>query len=91
MKYFGSPSVPLLCKLYGNSISSERKVFLYADDSAIFFSHKDPEVISRKLSSELELCSKWLIDNELSLHMGKLGVFFFGSKRKLGKVKEFSI
>ena len=53
------------------SISLESKLFLYADDSAILFSHKDPEVISRKLGSELEFCSKWLIDNKLSSHMGK--------------------
>ena len=67
--------------------------FFYADDSAILFSltHKDSEVISRKLGSELESCSKWLIDNKLSLHMGKTECILFGSKRKLRKVNEFSI
>ena len=46
---FGS----LLFLCYGNdmelSISQERKLLLYADDSAILFSHKDPRVISEKL------------------------------------------
>ena len=59
------------------SISLESKLFLNADDIAILFSHKDPEVISRKLRSELLSCSKWLIDNMLS----KTEFILFGSKR----------
>ena len=61
---------------------------LYADDSVILYSHKDPKVISEKLGFELEMCSKWLIDNKLSLHMGKAECILFGSKRK---VSDFSI
>ena len=64
---------------------------LYADDSAILYSHNDPKVISEKLDLELEMCSKWLIDNKLSLHMGKTECAFFGSKRKLRKLDNFSI
>ena len=44
------------------SISPEIKLLLFADDSAILYSHKDSRVISKKLGSELEICSKWLID-----------------------------
>ena len=73
------------------SISPECKLLLYVDDSAILFSHKDPEVISRKLSSELESCSKWLVDNKLSLHLGKSECVLFGSRRKLRKVHNFDI
>ena len=73
------------------SISLESKLFLYADNSAILFSHKDTEVISRKLGSELEFCSKWLIDNKLSLHTRKTECMLFDSKRKLRKVNDFSI
>ena len=64
------------------SISPECKLLLYADDSAFLFSHKTPEVIFRKLSSELQSCSKRLVDNKLSLHL-------FGSRRKLRKVQNF--
>ena len=48
------------------------------DDSAILFAHKDPEVISQKVSKVMESCSDWLIDNKLSLHLGKAkcGCFF---------------
>ena len=91
----GSILGPLLFLCYVNdmtiSISSECKLLLYADDSAILFSHKDPEVISRKLSSELESCSKWLVDNKLSLHLGKTECVLFGWRRKLRKVHNFEI
>ena len=73
------------------SISSESKLLLYADDSTILYSHKDPAVISKKLGLELELCSKWLVDNKLSLHMGKTECDLFGSKGKLRSVDDFYI
>ena len=50
----GSILGPLLFLCYVNdmytSVSADCKLILYADDSAIRFSHKDPEVISQKLS-----------------------------------------
>ena len=35
--------------------------------------------LSDKLGLELEMCSKWLVDNKRSLHMGKTGCIIFGS------------
>ena len=64
---------------------------LYADDSALLFSHKDPKLISNRLSSELSNCKRWLVDNHLSLHMGKTECLLFGSQRKLKKVSNFSV
>ena len=91
----GSIVGPLLFLCYINdmelSISSECKLLLYADDSAILYSNKDPQVISDKLGLELEMCSKWLVDNKLSLHMGKTECIIFGSKRKLRKINNFSV
>ena len=91
----GSILGPLLFLCYINdmelSISSECKLLLYADDSAILYSNKDPRVISDKLGLELEMCSKWLVDNKLSLHMGKTESIIFGSKRKLRKINNFSV
>ena len=61
----GSMLGPLLFLCYINdmelSISSECKLLLYADDSAMLYSNKDPRVISDKLGLELEMCSKWLV------------------------------
>ena len=66
---------PLLFLCYVNdmsiSINSDCTLLLYADDSTILFSHRDPQVISKKLGKELESCSNWLVDNKLSLHLGK--------------------
>ena len=35
--------------------------------------------LSNKLGLELEMCSKWLVDDKLSLHMGKTECIIFGS------------
>ena len=58
-------------------------MLLYADDTAIFFSHKDPNVISSTLSSAMHSCHDWLTDNKLSLHLGKTESILFGPKRKI--------
>ena len=58
------------------SCGSECKFILYANDSAILFSHKDPEVISRQFGSDLESCSKWLVGDRLSLHLVNPSAFF---------------
>ena len=89
----GSILGPLLFLIYVNdmsiSIHSDCKLLLYADDSTIIFSHKDPAVISTKLGKEMESCSDWLIDNKLSLHLGKTECIIFGPKRKLKTVNNF--
>ena len=91
----GSILRPLLFLCYINdlelSISSECKLLLYADDSAILYSNKDSRVISDKLRLELQMCNKWLIDNKLSLHMGKTECIIFGSKWKLREINIFSV
>ena len=91
----GSILGPLLFLCYVNDMSirigGECKLMLYADDSALFYSHRDPRVISGRLGKELESCSKWLVDNKLSQYLGKTESILFGSKRKLKKVKDFSI
>ena len=91
----GSILEPLLFLYYVNdmsiSISSDCKLLLYADDSTILFSNRNPDVISEKLGKELQFCSQWLIDNKLSLHLGKTECILFGSKRKLIKVDKFQV
>ena len=83
----GSLLGPLLFLIYVNdvqsSIDSDCKVLIYADDTAILFSHRDPGVISQKLSRMLESCHEWLTDNKLSLHLGKTESILFGPSRKL--------
>ena len=45
------------------SDNADCQLILYDDDSVILFSHKDPKVISQKLSEVMESCSNWLVDN----------------------------
>lgn len=91
----GSILGPLLFLYYVNdmsaSVGSDCKLLLYADDIAILFSDENPDIISSKLSKELQSCNKWLVDNKLSLHLGKTECILFGTKRKLKKIKEFSV
>ena len=58
------------------------KLLLYADDSALLISGQDPESIATQLSQELKSCYDWLVDNKLSLHLGKTESILFSTKRK---------
>ena len=80
----GSILGPLLFLCYVNDMASsvDCKLLLYADDSALIVSGKDTDFIANKLSHELESCRQWLVDNKLSLHLGKTECILFGSKKK---------
>ena len=56
----GSILGPLLFLVYINdmNISLNCKLSLYADDSALLFSHKDPRVIAERISQELTRCRR---------------------------------
>ena len=81
----GSILGPLVFLLYVNDMASavRCKLLLYADDSALIASGKNVADIEPPLSSELEYVSNWLIDNKLSLHLGKTQSILFGTKRRL--------
>ena len=53
--------------------------------SKFLFLHRDK--IVNKLGIIIKLCSDWLVDNELSLHLGKIEWLLFRYKEKLSKVK----
>ena len=89
----GSILGPLLFLCYVNDmiLSVNCKLMLYADDCVLLVSGRDPNVISDTLSKNLESCQKWLVDNRLSLHLGKTESLLFGSKRKLQAAENFQI
>ena len=59
------------------------KLLLYADDSAILVADKCLSNIETVLQNELEIVSEWLVDNKLSLHLGKTESLLFGSRNRL--------
>ena len=84
---------PILVLCYVNdmqiNIDQDCQLLLYADDSVILFSHRNPEKISQHLGCQVESCSKWFVDNKFSLHLGKTECMWFGPPRKLKKVQRF--
>ena len=49
----------------------------------MFPPQKKTEFISQKLGEELESCNEWLVDNKLSVHLGKTkSILFFGHSKK---------
>ena len=67
------------------------RLILYADDSALLVSGTSVSVIEETLGHELTFLSEWLVDNELSIHLGKTESIFFGSNKKIRKQSTMKI
>ena len=89
----GSIFGPLLFNLYVNDMCSSVtcRLILYADDSVLLVSHKDFHYVESTLSKNLQDLSVWLLDNKLSLHLGKTESMLFGSRKKLKLHKSLNI
>ena len=79
---------PLPFLLYVNDMSQaiERDlllyILLYADDSVLFFSHKNVDVINDQLNRDFNSLCDWFVDNKFSIHFGedKIKCILFTSK-----------
>ncbi|XP_071952123.1 uncharacterized protein [Antedon mediterranea] len=91
----GSILGPLLFLCFVNDmvtcIDPDCKLLLYADDSAIVYSHRNPDIISKKLGSTLDSLCDWLVDNKLTINLDKTECILFGSKRKTKNVNNFNV
>ena len=89
----GSILGPLLFLIYVNDMSGAvtNKLLLYADDSAILVADKHVSNIETVLQRELKVVHEWLIDNKLSLHLGKTEFILFGSRPRLKAQSDLNI
>ena len=86
----GSILGPLLFLLHFNEIPSllkHCKMIMYADDTVLFYNHKDQQEIEKVLSQEFGTLSSWQRENELILNLkeGKTEIMMFGTKKRLNQ------
>ena len=78
----GSLLGPLLFILYINDFQNSSTVLsflLFADDSNIFLSHKNPNMLLDTLNYELNFVFEWIQANKLSLNLNKTNFMLFSN------------
>ena len=75
---------PLLFIIYINDLPNASKVvktFLFADDTSLFYSHKDRDQTIAVMNYELMKIMDWLKANKLSLNIAKTDYILFHPKK----------
>ena len=83
--------VLFLCYVNDMSISLGCHLSLYADDSTLVASGVDPVELGNYLSDQLARCKDWMVDNRLSLHLGKTECILVGTERRLSSAEGFRV
>ena len=84
----GSILGPLLFLLYVNDLKNASNILdpiMFADDTNLFFTHKDIRYLFQIVNQELENIKQWFVSNKLSLNIRKNKILIFPqiqSKRK---------
>ena len=81
----GSLLGPLLFIIYINDFyrsSNTLSFILFADDSNLFFSHPDPNILLRTVNDELKHVTQWIKANKLSLNLQKTKFMLFSNSLK---------
>ena len=83
----GSILRPLLFLIYINDMEAAVpcRLILYAVYSALLVPGGSVSVREETLGHELTSLSEWLVDNKLSIHLGKIESILFGSNKKIRK------
>ena len=67
------------------------ELLLYADGSCLAVTHKNVQHIEETLNNNLSSLCEWLVDNKLSIHLGKTESILFGTQNKLTKANKLNI
>ena len=89
----GSILGPLLFLIFINDmpmVIKHGKISMYADDTTLYVSGSNVNVISKKLTDDMEGITKWLHNNMLFLNTDKTNVMLLGSSSKLRNVHDDS-
>ena len=81
----GSILGPLFFLIYVNDLSNASdilKFILFADDTNLFFSHKDPDYLISTVNEELSKLDNWFKANKLSLNVKKCNFIVFKPRQK---------
>ena len=73
------------------SVSLSCHLSLYADDGTLIASGDNAADLGVYLSGQLASCKRWMVDNRLSLHLGKTECILIGTKHRLGAAGEFRV
>ena len=90
----GSILGPLLFALYINDMVKtveNCKIHLYADDTVLYFSSKNPHTVQQKLQQELNTISDWMCKNRLSLNCDKTVCMLIGNRKSLNKCNQLNL
>ena len=76
---------PLLFSLYVNDfplIPAYSNSILFADDSNLFITDKNIEILFDRMNHDLSLLNQWFIANKLTLNLGKTHYVLFSRRKK---------
>ena len=84
--HFGPAALQHICTTVYDMITSMNcDLFLYADDSTLLVSGKNPADIQNRLSIELNAVRGCLEENKLSIHLGNTESILIASKIRLAR------
>ena len=72
---------------------NESKIILYADDTVVYYAHKDSAVIQHIINNEANKIHQWLRDNNLFINLkkGKTEFLLFGTPQRLKTCSKIDI
>ena len=90
----GSVLGPLLFLIFINDLPNSIKhckIVLYADDTAIFFAHKEVPMIQSTLQQDLNALNNWFYENGLVVNCSKTNILLFGTNKRLANVNNLTL